>query len=134
MLDKEDYTGGTDGWTNEGTYALAWELCDNDDMYVDMTDLAQTVFERGTEHYGRLCDMAKCIESYVEDLDGLNDVNQEDPLKTMFENIGSWWEADFEEIAAGYLYDLEIGVVTSAWPPHAGSAPLDDESATEVGL
>lgn len=103
------------GWSNRETWAIQLHLSNNEGDYRAMCERAEEIVaEVGVSEWGTATNrMADYIKDWTEEVfdsvlfpsnDYRGDLNPSTPEARMFvSDVGSWWRADFYEIAKHWI-------------------------------
>lgn len=108
MANDEEYNG----WSNRETWAIQLHLSNNEGDYQYMVDQAEEVVryaDSKDEAVGRMADVIKdWTEEVYESVlatsgDDRDNLRASDEAYMFVSDVGSWWRADFYEIAVHWI-------------------------------
>jgi hypothetical protein len=95
------------GWTNRETWAIQLHLNNNEGDYNYMREVAVEMWEDTGERLaavGRMADRIKdWTEEVFESVTHPEDGPPTEPARMFVADVGSWWRADFYEIAEHWI-------------------------------
>lgn len=103
MSDQESYQG----WDNRETWCLQLWLSNDEGFYRQITDEIVPPIQRHNDGDDAVRALADRLKDWVtSDLKEFADESKEgSPLRVMFDDIGSLWRVNWEEIARAWLED-----------------------------